>query len=163
MLKIHGLPFSAHTRKVIVAALEKQIPYELIRVVPLMPPPRWRELSPLGLIPAIEDGEDDQIDVEIGFVQDGEMQKPIVLPDGRKLLERELPAERIAACVRVGLPEQAHLITGKIAQFIAANRYRLAGPSREVFLQWPNLQRMDESIVEMQYPIAAVSEAANTE
>lgn len=57
MLKIHGVPFSAHTRKVIVTALEKNIPYELNRVVPLTPPPAWQELSPLGLIPAIEDGD----------------------------------------------------------------------------------------------------------
>jgi DNA-binding transcriptional MerR regulator len=97
--------------------------------------------------------EADRIDLEIGFVLSDELPGEIVLPDGRRLLQRELPAERIAACVRVGPPEQAHLISGKIAQFIAANRYRLAGPSREVFLQWPNLQRLDESIVEMQYPI----------
>jgi glutathione S-transferase len=57
MLKIYGLPFSAHTRKAIIAATEKQIPYELNRVIPLAPPPDWRELSPLGLIPAIEDGD----------------------------------------------------------------------------------------------------------
>jgi glutathione S-transferase len=57
MLRIHGVPFSAHTRKVIIAALEKQVPYELVFVVPLTPPPAWRELSPLGYIPAIEDGD----------------------------------------------------------------------------------------------------------
>jgi glutathione S-transferase len=55
MLKIYGVPFSAHTRKVIVAALEKQIPYEMERVIPLTPPAGWRELSPLGHIPVIED------------------------------------------------------------------------------------------------------------
>jgi len=55
MLKIHGVPFSAHTRKVIVTALEKQIPYELVPTIPLTPPPNWLNLSPLGLIPAIED------------------------------------------------------------------------------------------------------------
>lgn len=57
MLKIHGVPFSAHTRKVIIAALEKDIPYEIVRVIPLAPPQGWRELSPLGFIPAIEDGD----------------------------------------------------------------------------------------------------------
>jgi glutathione S-transferase len=57
MLKIHGVSFSAHTRKTIVVALEKNIPYELIRAVPLAPPPGWQELSPLGLIPVIEDGD----------------------------------------------------------------------------------------------------------
>ncbi len=56
MLKIHGVPFSAHTRKVIIAALEKGIAYEIVPVIPLTPPPGWAELSALGLIPAIEDG-----------------------------------------------------------------------------------------------------------
>lgn len=54
MLKIHGVPFSAHTRKVIVAANEKAIPHEVVPVVPLKPPAGWTDLSPLGLIPAIE-------------------------------------------------------------------------------------------------------------
>jgi glutathione S-transferase len=57
MLKIHGVPFSAHTRKIIIAALEKGIPYEIVPVIPLTPPPGWTELSALGLIPAIQDGE----------------------------------------------------------------------------------------------------------
>jgi glutathione S-transferase len=58
MLKIYGVPFSAHTRKVIVAALEKEIPYELVPIIPLTPPPGWAELSPLGHIPVVEvDGE----------------------------------------------------------------------------------------------------------
>ena len=57
MLRTHGLPFSAHTRKVIIAAIEKGVPYELVPVVPLAPPPEWRKLSPLGLIPVIEEGD----------------------------------------------------------------------------------------------------------
>jgi glutathione S-transferase len=57
MLQIFGVPFSAHTRKVLVAAHLKGIRFELVPVVPLKPPPGWLELSPLGLIPAIR--EDD--------------------------------------------------------------------------------------------------------
>ena len=57
MLKIHGVPFSAHTRKVIIAALEKGIPYEIVPVIPLTPPTGWPELSPLGLIPVVQDGD----------------------------------------------------------------------------------------------------------
>lgn len=57
MLKIHGVPFSAHTRKVIISALEKGIPYEIVPVIPLTPPAGWLEVSPLGLIPIIQDGE----------------------------------------------------------------------------------------------------------
>jgi glutathione S-transferase len=57
MLKIHGFPFSAHTRKVILTAIEKELPYEVVPMIPLAPPNGWDRLSPLGLIPAIEDGE----------------------------------------------------------------------------------------------------------
>jgi glutathione S-transferase len=57
MLKIHGVPFSAHTRKVIIAALEKGLSYEIVPVIPLTPPPGWQELSPLGLIPVLQDGD----------------------------------------------------------------------------------------------------------
>jgi glutathione S-transferase len=57
-MKIHGIPISVHTRKVIVAARLKDIPYELSTAIPVMPdslPPDWRTISPTGLIPAIED------------------------------------------------------------------------------------------------------------
>lgn len=63
MLKFHGLPFSAHTRKVILAAREKGLSYELVPVVPIAapgtpgaPPAHWRERSPLGKIPVLEHG-----------------------------------------------------------------------------------------------------------
>jgi glutathione S-transferase len=58
MLKIHGVPVSVHTRKVIIAATLKGVPYEIISVVPVIPgnpPSNWRELSPTGRIPAITD------------------------------------------------------------------------------------------------------------
>jgi glutathione S-transferase len=57
-MKIYGVPLSVHTRKVIVAARLKQIPFELEIVIPVIPdnpPSNWREISPTGLIPAIED------------------------------------------------------------------------------------------------------------
>src|ERR1044071_4422113 len=58
-IKIWGVPLSVHTRKVIVAARTKSIPYEVSVVIPVIPdnpPPHWRSLSPTGLIPAIDDG-----------------------------------------------------------------------------------------------------------
>lgn len=60
MLQIHGVAISVHTRKVIVAAIAKDLPYTLNQVVPVIPgnpPPDWRTLSPTGLIPAITDGD----------------------------------------------------------------------------------------------------------
>jgi glutathione S-transferase len=60
MLKIYGVPISVHTRKVIVAARLKGLPFELVPVVPVIPdspPANWRELSPTGKIPALQDGD----------------------------------------------------------------------------------------------------------
>lgn len=57
MIKIYGVPFSVHTRKVIVTAIEKQLPYENEAVIPFNPPPGWRDLSPTGKIPAFTDGD----------------------------------------------------------------------------------------------------------
>jgi hypothetical protein len=59
----------------------------------------------------------------------------------------------MAVCVRVGLPEDAHLVTAKIGQYLAASGDGLAGPSREVFLKLPSPERMHESVVEMQFAI----------
>ncbi len=57
-ITIYGVPFSVHTRKVVVAARMKSIPYEIQRVVPVAPetlPAAWRTISPTGFIPAIDD------------------------------------------------------------------------------------------------------------
>ena len=55
MFKLYGVPFSAHTRKVILAANEKKIEFELVPTVPLDPPDGWRDLSPTGKIPVLAD------------------------------------------------------------------------------------------------------------
>jgi len=60
MLKIYGVPISVHTRKVIVAARLKQLPFEGVPVVPVIPgnpPPDWRQLSPTGKIPVLQHGD----------------------------------------------------------------------------------------------------------
>jgi DNA-binding transcriptional MerR regulator len=94
--------------------------------------------------------EAEELDVEFGFVLERvprQVEHPV-------LRLRELEAvERMAVCVRVGLPEDAHLVTAKIGQFLEASGDALAGPSREWFLQPPNPEKMHESIVEMQFPI----------
>lgn len=57
MLKIHGVPISVHTRKVIVTAIEKNVAYENDPVIPFNPPAGWDELSPTGKIPVAADGD----------------------------------------------------------------------------------------------------------
>lgn len=96
--------------------------------------------------------ESDEIDLEFGYAVDG-LELP-TLGKSTALQLSELPAvERMAACVRVGLPEDAHLVTAKIGRFAAANGDVFDGPSREVFLQPPDPRRMHESVIEMQFPL----------
>jgi DNA-binding transcriptional MerR regulator len=96
--------------------------------------------------------EIDEIDVEFGFAVDHLDLPP--LPKHAELTLQDLPAvPRMAVCVRVGLPEDAHLVTAKIGRFVAANGDQLDGPGREVFLQAPDPERMHEAVVEMQFPL----------
>lgn len=112
-----------------------------------------RVLGALLAVAHAQSFELDEIDVEFGFVLDGDAAEVRAAP-GDPLQVRELPAEEsMAVCVRVGLPENAHLVTGKIGRFVEANGYALAGPSREMFLQRPQSDRMEEAVVEMQFPI----------
>jgi DNA-binding transcriptional MerR regulator len=97
------------------------------------------------------DFEQDEIDVEFGYVIDG---LAVGAAPANALTRRTLePVARMATCVRVGLPEDAHLVTAKIGRYLAASGESLAGASREVFLQIPNPERMHESVVEMQFAI----------
>ena len=57
MLKIYGVPISVHTRKVIVAAIEKDLQFENEPVIPFHPPAGWDKLSPTGKIPVALDGK----------------------------------------------------------------------------------------------------------
>lgn len=97
--------------------------------------------------------EQDELDVEFGYAIDDDELK-INVPAGAIVELRELEAiERMAVCVRVGLPEDAHLVTAKIGRFLEASGDILAGPSRELFLQAPDLDRMHEAVIEMQFPV----------
>lgn len=99
--------------------------------------------------------EADDIDVEFGWSL-GELQPTV--PKSSALRLSELPAvERMAVCVRVGLPEDAHLATAKIGHFLASVGETLSGSSREVFLQLPPPERMSEAVVEMQFPVCVAA------
>ncbi len=98
--------------------------------------------------------DQDELDVEFGYALEGG--SSLRVPKSSTLILRELESlARVAVCIRVGLPEDAHLVTAKIGRFLEAGGDRLAGPSREVFLQPPDLDRMHEAVVEMQFPIQA--------
>lgn len=111
-----------------------------------------RHDCPLVVIAHAPQFEADELDAEFGYCV--EALSPAAPPRSSPLQLRDLAAvPRMAVCVRVGLPEDAHLVTAKIGRFLAANGDALDGPSREAFLQPPDPQRMHESVVEMQFPM----------
>ncbi len=60
MPTVHGIPLSPFVRKVRVALIEKGIAHDVVPTVPLPPAndePAFRRMSPLGKIPAYEDGD----------------------------------------------------------------------------------------------------------
>jgi DNA-binding transcriptional MerR regulator len=96
--------------------------------------------------------EQDEIDVEFGYVLEDEIERDLLTSAPVTLRELEA-VDRMAVCVRVGLPEDSHLVTAKIGRFLAASGDTLDGPSREYFLRPPDLDRMQEAVVEMQFPV----------
>jgi DNA-binding transcriptional MerR regulator len=143
-------------REIVGSFLEaRAIVGELVKNVPR----HWprENLGPLIGIMHSSEFELDEIDVEIGFVVKGEVAVDVPPFGARSLTLRELPAvPHMATCVRIGVPEFAQPITAKIGRFIETHGYRLAGANRDVFLRPPRLERMEESVVEMQFPVAPV-------
>ena len=57
MITIHGSPVSPFVRKTLVCLVEKGIEHEVNPVSPFPPPASHLEISPLGKIPALTDGD----------------------------------------------------------------------------------------------------------
>jgi glutathione S-transferase len=100
MLTIYGVPFSVHTRKVIVSALHKGLAHTVVPVVPVAPgslPPDWRQLSPTGKIPALQDGDFTLADsTAICAYLERRHPTPPIYPDGDRAFAQALWFEQYA-------------------------------------------------------------------
>ena len=57
MIKLYGASASPYVRKVLAVLSIKQLPFEHIPQMPFVDDPDFRKISPLGKIPALEDGD----------------------------------------------------------------------------------------------------------
>ncbi len=89
MLKIYGVPISVHTRKVIVAAIEKRLVYQNDPVIPFTPPPGWDRLSPTGKIPVMIDGDASLADSSVicTYLDRTYPERPIYPPDTKDYIQ----------------------------------------------------------------------------
>jgi glutathione S-transferase len=89
-MKIYGVPLSVHTRKVLLAARLKEFRYELQVTIPVAAdtlPANWRDLSPAGLIPVIDDNGFRLADsTAIIHYLERKRLKPALLPEDAKEL-----------------------------------------------------------------------------
>jgi effector-binding domain-containing protein len=96
-----------------------------------------------------EEYRESQVDAEAAMPVGG----PV--PDGERVLYRELPAVEAMACiVHEGSFETLGATYGKLMGWIEAGGYRPCGPCREVYVQWhqPGEDASDD-VTEIQVPV----------
>lgn len=108
------------------------------------------------IVVARNDADDGKLDLEIGFSLTRPTNMSLRLPDGGVLLPGELPAvAAMATIVRPGTNAQSHSSFAAIGTWIEANRYEIAGPCREVFLEpVTDLRTFAQALVEIQFPVS---------
>jgi len=94
---------------------------------------------------------DEDLDVEVGFLG-GVITDELKIDDERILTPNRLPAVDVVSTVRVGSPDVTHGVYAAVGRWITANDAEIAGPIREVIMQWPGPGI--DPVVEVQFSIA---------
>lgn len=111
------------------------------------------------IVVARNDADDETLDLEIGFSLTRQSNTSIRVSGNCLLLASELPAvPTMATIVRPGTNVVSHSSFAAIGTWIEANKYEIAGPCREVFLEPitepPGFER---ALVEIQFPVRRVA------
>jgi len=101
-------------------------------------------------------------DVEVGYLLKKPVDDPIALSEKYVLRMRELPAvQTMATAVQTGGPDLVFAALGRIAHWIEANGYRIAGPYREIGFELSGSALFDELTVEVQMPLEKMSASSD--
>ena len=112
----------------------------------------------LGAVLHSESFEVEHIDVEVGFLLTQPVREGLLLPSGERMSSRALPGCATAAtAVAVGGPNGCVQGYCAIGKWIEAHDYRITGLGREVFLVAPQGNRVEEMVLEIQFPIDKAS------
>ena len=107
------------------------------------------------IVVARNDLEDEKLDLEIGFSLTRPSNANVRIAGSRVLQAGELPAvSAMATIVRPGTNAASHTSFGAIGTWIEANKYEIAGPCREVFLEpVTDPPGFEGALVEIQFPV----------
>lgn len=98
--------------------------------------------------------EDQEWDMEFGFLLNHALDITVPLSNGTVMTIRELPPVKTAVtAVRFGGPEKGLHAYGAIGTWAETNQYKLTGPGREVFIVPPKPGHESEMVVEIQFPV----------
>jgi glutathione S-transferase len=101
-MKIYGFPLSPFVRKVVVAAREKGLAYELIPANPSQPTEEFLAVSPFSKIPAIADGDFCLADsTAIVTYFDAKHPEPALLPAEARARGRAVWFEEVADTILI--------------------------------------------------------------
>jgi DNA-binding transcriptional MerR regulator len=118
-------------------------------------------LGPFTTVVHSETLESDRLDIELGVVLPEADAPAISLPRDRALHLSTLPAvEAMATTVQVGGFETNCRAYGAIGVWIEENGYGIIGPGREVLIVPPRAERLDDTVTEIQFPVALHREQA---
>jgi DNA-binding transcriptional MerR regulator len=132
---------------------------ELIQVLPTRI--GTAALGPFTTVVHSETLESERLDIELGAILASTESLTMTLPSERVLRVHTLPAVPLmATVVQVGGFEQNCRSYGAIGIWVEDNGYRLAGPGREVLIQPPRTEQLDEMVTEIQFPVERSSQAA---
>jgi DNA-binding transcriptional MerR regulator len=118
--------------------------------------PRLAGRSAIGqfalLFPS-ESFETENIDVEMGFLLDGDTPETVLLSDGRMMTAHTLPAvETMVTMVCVGITNHEPCY-GRLGTWMAHHHFQLAGPGWEVFIEPFTPAKPDQVVIEVQLPV----------
>src|SRR5581483_11742555 len=105
-----------------------------------------------------ESFEIENIDVEMGFLLDGDAPTTVLLSAGRAMTAHTLPAvETMATLVCVGIANHERSY-GRLGTWMEHHHFHLAGPGWEVLIEPFHPSRADEAVIEIQVPVTRSGE-----
>lgn len=100
-----------------------------------------------------ESFEIENIDVEMGFLLDGNVPETVLLSDGRAMTVHTLSAvETMATMVCVGIANHERCY-GRLGTWMERHHFHLAGPGWEVLIEPFHPAKGDEAVIEIQLPV----------